>query len=61
MDLEERFNYAVEFIRGLPPKGDFQPSNDQKLTFYSYYKQGTNGRCTSTAPGFWNPIERAKW
>jgi len=59
--LEERFQYAVNFIRSLPPKGDFQPSNDQKLTFYSHFKQGTEGPCTAPQPGFWNPVERAKW
>jgi acyl-CoA-binding protein len=61
MSLEERFQLAVEFIRSLPPKGDFQPSNEQKLTFYSLYKQGSLGRCSGAQPSLWKPVERAKW
>lgn len=61
MSLEDRFNAAVAFIRSLPPKGDFQPSNDQKLAFYSAFKQGTIGKCNVAQPGMWYPVERAKW
>jgi len=35
MALEKRFRVAVDFIQGLPKEGPIQPSNDDKLKFYS--------------------------
>ena len=61
MNVDQKFDLAVNFIKSLPPKGDFTPSNDMKLAFYSLYKQGTIGPCNVSQPGLWYPIERAKW
>ncbi|RUS86519.1 hypothetical protein EGW08_005711 [Elysia chlorotica] len=31
------------------------------LKFYSYFKQATEGPCTSAKPGFWDVVNRKKW
>eukprot|EP00127_Corallochytrium_limacisporum_P005113 Clim_evm19s199 gene=Clim_evmTU19s199 len=59
--LEERFTLAVETVQGLPSNGPVQPSNTDKLNFYSLYKQATNGPCNVPQPGIFNVIARAKW
>ncbi|XP_058122363.1 acyl-CoA-binding domain-containing protein 5 [Anopheles ziemanni] len=61
MSIEDRFNAAVNVIRGLPKNGPYQPSNDMLLRFYSYFKQATKGKCCERRPGFWDVINRAKW
>ncbi|XP_050070356.1 acyl-CoA-binding domain-containing protein 5 [Anopheles maculipalpis] len=61
MSIEQRFNAAVNVIRGLPKNGPYQPSNDMLLRFYSYYKQATKGKCDERKPAFWDVINRAKW
>lgn len=61
MNTDEKFELAVNFIKSLPPKGEFTPSNDMKLSFYSLYKQGTIGPCTTSQPGIWSLVERTKW
>lgn len=59
--IEDRFNAAVNVIRGLPKNGSYQPSNDMMLRFYSYFKQATLGPCTQKRPPFWDVIGRAKY
>lgn len=61
MSIEERFNAAVNVIRGLPKNGPYQPSNEMLLTFYSLFKQATEGKCNAARPGIWNVVNRAKW
>uniref|UniRef100_A0A1Q3FFR1 Putative acyl-coa-binding domain-containing protein 5 n=1 Tax=Culex tarsalis TaxID=7177 RepID=A0A1Q3FFR1_CULTA len=61
MSIEERFNAAVNVIRGLPKNGPYQPSNDMLLTFYSLFKQATEGKCNAGRPALWNVVNRAKW
>lgn len=61
MSIEERFNAAVNVIRGLPKNGPYQPSNDMLLTFYSLFKQATKGKCSERRPAFWDVVSRAKW
>lgn len=61
MSIEDRFNAAVNVIRGLPKNGPYQPSNDMLLTFYSLFKQATNGKCCERRPAFWDVVRRAKW
>lgn len=61
MSIEDRFNAAVNVIRGLPKNGPYQPSNDMLLTFYSLFKQATRGKCSDRRPAFWDVINRAKW
>ncbi|XP_076437053.1 acyl-CoA-binding domain-containing protein 5-like [Babylonia areolata] len=58
---QEKFDAAVKVIRGLPKNGSFQPSNEMMLKFYAYYKQATEGPCTSPKPGIWNMVNRKKW
>lgn len=59
--IEDRFNAAVNVIKGLPKNGSYQPSSAMMLTFYSYFKQATQGPCTQRKPNFWDVIGRAKW
>lgn len=59
--IEQRFNAAVNVIRGLPKSGSYQPSNDMMLRFYSYFKQATLGPCTQKKPPFWDIVGRAKY
>ncbi|XP_058811989.1 acyl-CoA-binding domain-containing protein 4 [Topomyia yanbarensis] len=61
MSIEDRFNAAVNVIRGLPKNGPYQPSNDMLLTFYSLFKQATKGKCSERKPAFWDVVSRAKW
>ncbi|XP_077525087.1 acyl-CoA-binding domain-containing protein 5-like isoform X2 [Amblyomma americanum] len=64
MTTEERFNAAVEVIRGLPKNGSFQPSHELQLKFYAYYKQATQGsiaECKVPKPRFWDIVGNAKW
>uniref|UniRef100_A0A914GZ71 ACB domain-containing protein n=1 Tax=Globodera rostochiensis TaxID=31243 RepID=A0A914GZ71_GLORO len=58
---DERFNAAVDIVQKLPKEGPLQTSNDQKLKFYSLYKQATIGNVNTGRPGILSPIERAKW
>ncbi|XP_064202645.1 acyl-CoA-binding domain-containing protein 5A-like isoform X3 [Anguilla rostrata] len=58
---EIRFDAAVKVIQSLPRNGPFQPSNEMMLKFYSYYKQATQGPCTTPRPGFWDPVGKVKW
>ncbi len=60
-EMEQRFNAAVNVIRGLPKSGSYQPSNDMMLRFYSYFKQATLGPCTQKRPPFWDIVGRAKY
>lgn len=61
LSREEKFRAAVNVIRSLPKRGSFQPSNELMLKFYSYYKQATEGPCTSAKPSFWDIVNKAKW
>ncbi|XP_012938012.1 acyl-CoA-binding domain-containing protein 5 isoform X2 [Aplysia californica] len=58
---KDKFEAAVKVIRGLPKNGSFQPSHELMLKFYSYFKQATEGPCTSPKPGFWDLVNRKKW
>ncbi|CAD6997761.1 acyl-CoA-binding domain-containing protein 5A [Ceratitis capitata] len=59
--IEERFNAAVNVIKGLPKNGPYQPSTAMMLKFYGYYKQATEGPCHQKRPGFWDVVGKAKW
>jgi diazepam-binding inhibitor (GABA receptor modulating acyl-CoA-binding protein) len=56
-----KFDAAVSYVQGLPPKGEVQPSRQAQLKFYALYKQGTEGPNTTVAPSRLNIIARAKW
>uniref|UniRef100_A0A0N4ZB58 ACB domain-containing protein n=1 Tax=Parastrongyloides trichosuri TaxID=131310 RepID=A0A0N4ZB58_PARTI len=59
--LKERFQAAVEIVQKLPTSGPLTTSNDQKLAFYSLYKQATIGNVNTDRPGFFSIVERKKW
>ena len=59
--LDENFQLAVNYIQNLPPSGPYNPSNDEKLQFYSLYKQATLGPCNQKKPSFYDLIGKAKW
>ncbi|XP_026168448.1 acyl-CoA-binding domain-containing protein 5A-like isoform X2 [Mastacembelus armatus] len=60
--LEAKFAAAVKVMQSLPEEGPFQPSDDMRLMFYSYYKQAMLGPCNIPRPnGFWDPRGKAKW
>ncbi|KAK0404734.1 hypothetical protein QR680_017600 [Steinernema hermaphroditum] len=61
MSLSERFQAAVDIVQKLPKEGPVTASNDQKLKFYSLYKQATIGDVNTDRPGIFSFIERAKW
>ena len=59
--LDWKFKTAVKYIQGLPPSGPYDPSNDEKLLFYSYFKQATEGPNKKKKPAFYDIIAKAKW
>ncbi|CAG7835150.1 unnamed protein product [Allacma fusca] len=61
MGLREEFEEAVKAIQALPKDGPYQATNDEKLKFYGWFKQATEGKCTTEKPAFYNVIGRAKW
>ncbi|MAL98842.1 acyl-CoA-binding protein [Hydrocarboniclastica marina] len=58
-DLKKQFDEAVSYIHNA--EGDFQPSNDLKLQFYSLYKQATEGDVNGKKPGMLDVVGRAKY
>ncbi|XP_018019205.1 acyl-CoA-binding domain-containing protein 5 [Hyalella azteca] len=61
MTTEEKFQAAVNVIKGLPKDGPYQPSNEMKQIFYGLYKQATEGPCTEPKPPFYQVIAGYKW
>ena len=65
--VDERFDKAVKIVQSLPKSSSkeglqfYQLSNEEKLAFYSLYKQATNGDCFLPAPPFYKVEARAKW
>lgn len=59
--LDEQFQAAVEIVQKLPKDGPVSPSNNQKLEFYSLFKQATIGDVNTERPGFFSLVEKAKW
>ncbi|EDW77932.1 uncharacterized protein Dwil_GK24284 [Drosophila willistoni] len=59
--IEERFQAAVNVIKGLPKNGPYQPSTGMMLKFYGLFKQATEGACEQKKPGFWDIVGKAKW
>ncbi|KAG2237870.1 hypothetical protein INT48_002174 [Thamnidium elegans] len=58
----ERYNKALNFIRTLPSNNSgFQPTNNQKLELYSLYKQVSQGNISTSRPGIFDVVGRAKW
>lgn len=58
---QERFQAAVNVIKGLPKNGPYQPSTAMMLKFYGLFKQATEGPCHQGKPAFWDVVNKAKW
>jgi len=58
-ELEKKFKKAVWLVRNGPPNPN--ASNEEKLKFYSYYKQATEGDVSTPQPWAVQFEARAKW
>lgn len=58
-DLKTQFDEAVNYVQTA--EGDFKPSNELKLQFYSLFKQATEGDVSGKRPGMTNFVGRAKY
>lgn len=56
-DLKALFEQAQKDVKTLTKK----PSNDDLLTLYSLFKQGTGGDATGARPGMLDMVGRAKY
>lgn len=59
--MDDKFNKAVKIVQDLPKGGPIQPSIDEKLLFYKYYKQATIGNVNTARPGIIDFTGKAKW
>jgi acyl-CoA-binding protein len=57
MDLDTRFNQALEEVMKLPVR----PSNDILLSLYALKKQATEGDCQAKKPGMFDFVGLAKY
>ncbi|XP_003385934.1 PREDICTED: acyl-CoA-binding domain-containing protein 1-like [Amphimedon queenslandica] len=57
-DVDCLFQRAAERMRS---NTNLQLSDEQRLELYGYYKQATEGPCTSRKPGFFDFTGKAKW
>ncbi|KAF8270554.1 acyl-CoA-binding protein [Lactarius quietus] len=58
---KEKFEKAVKIVQSLPKDGPIQPTQDQQLYFYSYYKQATIGDVNTERPGMLDFAGKYKW
>ncbi|PIL35359.1 hypothetical protein GSI_02085 [Ganoderma sinense ZZ0214-1] len=56
-----KFDKAVSIVQGLPKEGPIQPTQDEQLYFYKYYKQATVGDVNTARPGMLDFVGKAKW
>lgn len=56
-DLESRFEAAAVAVKNL----DDRPDNDQLLSLYALYKQGSSGDVTGNKPGMFDFVGLAKY
>jgi len=56
---EERFKKASYLIKNGPPRPD--TTNEEKLSFYKYFKQATEGDVVGSQPWAVQLEARAKW
>lgn len=57
VDLKAQFEQAQKDVKTLTKK----PSNDDLLTLYSLFKQGSSGDVTGSRPGMLDMVGRAKY
>jgi len=59
---EAQFNAAVAIVKALPKDGPVQPTTDDQLYFYSYFKQANVGDIDTVRPsGMFDFASKAKW
>ncbi|KAG8820543.1 hypothetical protein FRC17_010122 [Serendipita sp. 399] len=59
--MADKFDVAVKIVQELPKEGPVQPTNDDKLQFYGWYKTATVGKVNTTRPGMLDFTGKAKW
>eukprot|EP01102_Stenamoeba_stenopodia_P017490 TRINITY_DN6276_c0_g1_i1.p2 TRINITY_DN6276_c0_g1~~TRINITY_DN6276_c0_g1_i1.p2 ORF type:complete len:110 (+),score=31.66 TRINITY_DN6276_c0_g1_i1:112-441(+) len=57
--LQEKFQQAVAYVTKGPPMQ--LSDNSQRLAFYAYFKQATEGQCKGKRPGLLDLLGRHKW
>ncbi|KAF9647995.1 Acbp from Moniliophthora Perniciosa [Thelephora ganbajun] len=61
MSTQAKFDRAVAIVQGLPKDGPVQPTQEDQLVFYKYYKQATIGDVNISRPGILDFAGKAKW
>ncbi|ESK94037.1 acyl- -binding protein [Moniliophthora roreri MCA 2997] len=56
-----KFDKAVKIVQSLPKDGPIQPTQEEQLYFYKYYKQATVGDVNIPRPGLIDFTGKAKW
>ncbi|GLD99345.1 hypothetical protein PINS_up023257 [Pythium insidiosum] len=56
-DLKAEFEAAAALVKTFTK----DPSNDEKLALYAYYKQATVGDNNTSKPGMFDLTAKAKW
>ncbi|KAE8892649.1 hypothetical protein PF005_g3828 [Phytophthora fragariae] len=56
-DLQAQFEAAAALAKTFTKN----PTNDEKLALYAFYKQATAGDNTTSAPGMFDLTGKAKW
>ncbi|CDH59054.1 predicted protein [Lichtheimia corymbifera JMRC:FSU:9682] len=59
--INQRYNKALQIVQHLPATSSFQPTREEKLQLYAYYKQVTHGDIDTARPGIFDMVGRAKW
>lgn len=58
-DIDQVFDACTAHVAAIA--GGKELSQDDKLALYGYYKQATEGPCTTFRPSFFDRVARAKW
>jgi diazepam-binding inhibitor (GABA receptor modulating acyl-CoA-binding protein) len=58
---EKQFVKAVSIVQSLPREGPIQPSQAERLYFYSFHQQATIGDVNVPRPGMLDFEGKAKW
>ncbi|KAI8972767.1 Acbp from Moniliophthora Perniciosa, partial [Pilobolus umbonatus] len=59
--INQRYNKALYIVQHLPTSSKVQPTKEQKLELYAYYKQASVGDVNTTRPGIFDLMGRSKW
>ncbi|KAI8343258.1 acyl-CoA-binding protein, partial [Chlamydoabsidia padenii] len=57
---QQRYNKALRIVQHLTASS-FQPTKEQKLQLYAFYKQVSVGNVNTPRPGLFDVVGRAKW